>query len=360
MSENRIHALDTAKAIGITLVFYGHLVEQVAITDPGNTAAIAQQRFNYSFHVPLFFFLAGCFWKRRGDSFTAELARLARRRLLPVFTFGVMLLPIWPAYQYFTTGAIDRHDLFWRVLDYFHGEPRLNWITWFLVCLFTAEVYAWIVMGAKPTAKRALIAAAVSMAFGIAAARSPMAVDRIFGIHYNAWFIHEAFVALGFYLAGFAAAGRVRGLLAAPLGVRLAAMVLMLVVTVACAELNRPTTDFVVKMTISSHGQPALFVLAAMAGTAAAMLAASLLPDVKAFAFVGRNTLYLLGLNGAFLHFINPLVVERFPASSDPVGLTVYCLLGTIMSLALCAPLCDLFDRYLPHLFGGSRKPLAA
>ena len=57
----RVEYLDRAKALGMVLVYYGHFTEQLARNHYG--AALLQMKFIYSFHMPLFFFVAGIFWK---------------------------------------------------------------------------------------------------------------------------------------------------------------------------------------------------------------------------------------------------------------------------------------------------------
>jgi len=56
----RIDYLDTAKAIGMYLVYYGHFIEKLYYA--GSIAAFSELKLIYSFHIPLFFFLAGIFW----------------------------------------------------------------------------------------------------------------------------------------------------------------------------------------------------------------------------------------------------------------------------------------------------------
>ena len=49
--KNRISYFDIAKGIGIILVMFAHV-----------TLPITLEKFIYSFHVPLFFFLSGYFF----------------------------------------------------------------------------------------------------------------------------------------------------------------------------------------------------------------------------------------------------------------------------------------------------------
>lgn len=55
--ETRILFIDMARFLGISLVLYGHFVERLMYLE--NRTAAAQYKFIYSFHMVLFFVLAG-------------------------------------------------------------------------------------------------------------------------------------------------------------------------------------------------------------------------------------------------------------------------------------------------------------
>ena len=56
-ADGRIDYIDTARFLGIFLVYHGHVVERMMYL--GNVAAAHQYKFIYSFHMPLFFVLSG-------------------------------------------------------------------------------------------------------------------------------------------------------------------------------------------------------------------------------------------------------------------------------------------------------------
>ncbi len=98
-SRPRIEWLDTAKACGMFLVFYGHFVERVY--DQGNQTALAQQKLIYAFHMPLFVVLAGFLARSASDlpPLGAFLKRQAASRLLPVVFFSVLLMPLFSLFN---------------------------------------------------------------------------------------------------------------------------------------------------------------------------------------------------------------------------------------------------------------------
>ena len=88
MEKNRIEWVDTVKAIGMFLVFYGHYVEQLFLLEGENGMAMMQYKFIYSFHMPLFFMLSGFFAKRQNDT-VRYIKVLISRRIVPVFSFAI-------------------------------------------------------------------------------------------------------------------------------------------------------------------------------------------------------------------------------------------------------------------------------
>ena len=190
--------VDNAKAMGMFLVYYGHIVE--GLYRAGNTSAFVHFKLIYAFHIPLFFLMARFFAKIQWPT-PERFRRLALRRILPVLTFGAMLLPMWLLHYYH---SLEWGNFVWQCLDYFHGAPELNLITWFLVCLFSCEVLASVCLPLLKERLRVVFFAVICLVGGLLVCQHMLGIVRIFGISKNTWFIHEAFVALGFYSLGYA------------------------------------------------------------------------------------------------------------------------------------------------------------
>ena len=79
--SDRDYRMDNIRCILIYLVIVGHLLE----TFQGNTATLLLYRFIYSFHMPAFLFITGCFARSRPEEFL-------RRRLFPYVLFQVLYL----------------------------------------------------------------------------------------------------------------------------------------------------------------------------------------------------------------------------------------------------------------------------
>ena len=92
--RQRITWLDSLRAWGIFLLFYGHLVESVHRM--GHETALSQQKLIYSFHMPLFIVISGYLAKTAMPPLVPFLKKQAATRLLPVVFFSVFMMPLAP------------------------------------------------------------------------------------------------------------------------------------------------------------------------------------------------------------------------------------------------------------------------
>jgi fucose 4-O-acetylase-like acetyltransferase len=87
--NNRIEFLDTAKAIGMLLVFQGHLIFRYI--QKGIGSFDLQMSLIYSFHMPFFFFISGFFFKSSDElHLLSAIKRLISKRIVPVIFFNVI------------------------------------------------------------------------------------------------------------------------------------------------------------------------------------------------------------------------------------------------------------------------------
>lgn len=131
MDDTRIGAIDIAKGIGIILVIIGHALYS------DNTIRI----FVYTFHMPLFFILAGMVMKspERNQSIFENF--LAERKLIRAYCFYSVLFIIFDvAVRFFIQKEIGPGGLFWDFYQtvVFYG---IN-VLWFLTTLALAKVLA--------------------------------------------------------------------------------------------------------------------------------------------------------------------------------------------------------------------------
>jgi fucose 4-O-acetylase-like acetyltransferase len=352
--SNRLDWVDNAKTVGILLVFYGHLAE--IVYGAGVQVAFYPFKFIYTFHVPFFFFIAGFFWRPATDPWE-HIKKLAFKRIIPVFTFGILLLPFWLLREWQQSGTIHWFNLGWKTLGYFHGTPNLNWITWFLVCLFSCELLAMVILPKIRTPLFSFLLGIIVLISGLIACQHLPVVVRIFGILQNTWYIHEAVVALGFYTLGYALFNPIKSLLQRrptviyPIGLFALGMLWFTYLS------NAPTPNFVPLLALSLHGETMPFIIAALTGILFTLCLAIAIPTFSIVTWIGQNTLILIGLNGLFFHFLNPFLITQWLPNNTLLSVHLYCTLGTFASLIVCIPLIKIINRYIPRWVGDTASP---
>lgn len=155
--------LDVAKALGIMFVVLGHVVGAGAHLARGETASCLSQfrMYLYSFHMPLFFFLAGVTFKNNRP-FEAFISDKAYRLLIPYFFFGILSALIYQGSGQTLAlmghlsvtgyGGLSVPSFAGQMLSLLHagGWPeglgfKSNSVLWFLPCLFVMQtVFYWV------------------------------------------------------------------------------------------------------------------------------------------------------------------------------------------------------------------------
>jgi len=342
----RYHWVDIVKAIGIFLVYYGHVLQH---TQHLSTAAVFfQYKLIYAFHMPLFFFVSGFFFKRTQNSTVTEIGVLFQKRIIPALLFGGMSLLIWPIYLYFKFGAIDYQFIIMNTLSFLQGIPRLNPTIWFLVCLFTTEIWAVLCLPKVKTVLQGILLASIFMLFGHSLRLRP---DIPLILPKNFWYIHESFLAFGLYTMGYSSFIWLNKLIKLNPIIRILLATLFGWITIWSANLNSPPADFVVTMKISEHGNFYFFV-SAFSGILLVILLGSLLPQVRWLRYIGKNTLVLLGTNGLFVSFFNSHIVRWLGHYNSTAWVIFDSLWISLLTIGLSIPIIEILNKWVPQLLG--------
>ena len=342
----RISYLDTAKALGMYLVYYGHFIQKLYYA--GSISIFPELKLIYSFHVPLFFFLACIFWKPASMPFGLIFVNKFKTRIMPTLFFGIIAIPWFLFLDKFSVAAV-----LVKAKAYLLGQPELNWVTWFLVCLFTLELIIDVISKITPVTSKpkALTFVGLFFVIGWLLASNADQIALHTGIPKNFWFINEAFTAGGFYLLGYWA----KDLLLKPthrvldgLGALVSGFFLL-----ATYNLNDGSFSHehaIVLMNASSHGNYLLFVITALFGIAFIIFA------TRCFAlnfflvdFIGKNTLTYLGLNGLCLFFIDVKVIYKIGyIPTEPLYINLYALIYVTTIMLLFIPVTWIIKKVVP------------
>lgn len=361
-APERIQFIDVARFGAMALVFYGHFIERIMYLK--NPTAAAQYKFIYSFHMVLFFVLAG-YVAKESDLFLG-LGRFLKHRLLSrllPFVFFTILFMVAAAFipgDFLKLKLPTVQGYIDGLVNTVFGIPMFCVPSWFLMIIFTVELVHYTVFRFLKSNTAVVVAIIGFYAGGYLFnwhfdIFNPMK-GRVIG--WNYLFIHEAIFMYAFYLMGVYM--RRKAFLQgqrSPMVTVLAAVAMFLIVLFTY-RLNSGHFSFTpfdaVVILFSSHGHVLWFLLTAVAGSLMILFIARAVPAWSPITWMGSNTLILMCLNGIFYHFINPptakWVVEHL-SGSPPIILAVGCIV-TAFSLVLCMPLIYLLNRWIPQLVG--------
>jgi len=130
MEKQRIAWVDVLKYFGIFLIYIGHFGE----------AAGRTYHFVWAFHVPLFFFIAGCMESlNRETSILLNIKRKFVALMIPFYFFSLVSLAV-----YTIQNNLSLNDLKPHIIALLMGNVRNAFIVfqlWFLSCLFVTHVF---------------------------------------------------------------------------------------------------------------------------------------------------------------------------------------------------------------------------
>jgi fucose 4-O-acetylase-like acetyltransferase len=374
--DSRIPWVDVAKGIGIALVFYGHFVQQ--FLGWGVTSAADQMRWIYSFHMPFFFLLVGYVYKDRGLPFEQFLKRQFFTRLVPAWVFNILAMFVWVGTEY-AAGAsgwvhrfgwlgVMRHCADETLAVVVLGRPSWNVLTWFLICLFTAEFWHFILHGWLRRSRYLLLSILCVGAVVVLLDVYADAVHTVVGARRHWWLATSSVAALWFYQVGILLrrlGWLERGNSKLQLCLAAAAFLAVSLLTFNRNEALKEHSVPVVLMVEAYYGNIGWFLVGSLAGTGFVIYISRLLSASRELRYVGGITLALMCLDGILLESVNPalasLIIKVTPA--PPVLLfTGICVVGTVLSLLVCLPVNALLEAYVPFTLGhrGRRRAQAS
>lgn len=340
-TKKRIELIDLAKALTIFLVILGH------------TASIEEAplyaRIIYTFHMPLFFFLAGLSikpaairgWKDCGTFLKKNVQAI----VVPFLIWGLIYAPFsFQNIPYLLYAS-------WASL----GKMGTLTSLWYLAALFLARLMVQAILNllCRKEWKHPEIPIGLSAI--------PMFLVGFLLPHLETgyfWCLDIAFVASGFILAGIALRKPLLILAQQKVLVLIAVFIVSLGV-LFCGTVLRGDALVFSLMCDSQYGNIFFFMLNSVAGSMALLGLCMLLirvarEGVRPFAitpitYLGKQTMGIFLLHKNLLQMlIMPWLLGLLPkAPLFPVA-----LLGSLITLAICIVLCFIIERFVPQLLG--------
>jgi fucose 4-O-acetylase-like acetyltransferase len=315
----RNQTIDIVRGAAMLLVVYGHSLE--VFSSGFGPAAYEAHRMIYSFHMPAFYFVSGMAARNiKSDNLRKTLSSALALVIMADITH-LIVAPLYAARSHFEglPANLIAQRVFYPILA---GYGFILVLNWFLVSLAFGKVLAWIYLRGGSFLKVSIWIASIFIY--LFADRFEF---RFFEI--QTWTVAFAFILLGNEAIRFDSFLRAIS--------RRSRFALMLI---TCAgffysyrlnggcpfnplrtcNVDTQYREFGVEVIYGHLGFIPLFILSALLGIAMLVFFALTIeksPVAAAIAWIGRNTLALMILNGFARAFILPLLVWFFPAFSS-------------------------------------------
>ena len=358
----RIWIIDVARFYAMALVFYGHFIERFMLLK--NPAGAIQYKFIYSFHMVVFFVLAGYVVKESDIEFPfgRYLKHRIISRLLPFifFTAIFMVLPVFFPGEFYGMKLPSVQGYMKGLLNTLFGIPAFCVPSWFILMLFSVELVHYGAFRFLRSNSKILVGAVLFYVVGYWLNLKLDIFNPLKGrvIGWNYLFIHEAITMYAFYLLGIYLRRRKFLMEKVSLKILVPGAIITFLIVLFTYKLNTGPFNFnyydAVVIIFASHGNFFWFPVSAIAGSFLILFLAKITPSQKTVVWMGQNTLMLMCLNGIFYHYINGRVAKWVLDTLPGSGLTVFwvgCLM-TAASLGLCIPLIYIFNKFVPQLVG--------
>ena len=353
----RTNWIDVSKGIGILLVYYGHMLERLA--DLHLESSYSQWVYLYSFHMPAFFILSGYVHTKVISNRITFLQNKLIRIIIPILFFNILFWVLWLIINDKNFDVVTISYYFQRLLDtLYSGNRSYSVLTWFLYCILGVYVLHAIFGNYLRNKKLLVVAIFVFGLFGYWLT-SPYVGSLDVSKVLQLWYFDEAFVAYAFFLVGQLMSSVEKDYTKF---LNKKVYFVIALVGIAILYLTVPLNDGpfrwskqAVIMAVRSHGD-LIFYISAIAGSVAFIYLVRLLNTNFILERIGRNSIPYLALNSAFHAWINMLIVKEvytyvgFPQNHVSTFLIVGLI--TIGSIAVMAPIVELFSRYIPKLTG--------
>ena len=357
--------IDVAKGVGILLVVMGHALELHLGDGAGgargaafSSSAFTVWKFIYSFHMPLFFVLAGLATGRLSGTRPDRAAAGALSLVLVATALQLVFAPLrlalaLPSEASMATLTDIVRAVVWPALKL---ECYAIVVVWFLPCLALVRLASWRIANATPAAAAAWIAA-----LGLACL-----TEQHLGVGYlqlRSIIVAAAFFAVGQCLGDLRLDRLPRRTHATVFGAALLIALLTFDANHGCAfSIARACPgprygEFAVLMVSGAFGFFPLFAVSALAGSIAVLSAGLLLEGrARLLGFIGQRSIDVLIVNGVVLTFVQPLLAPHVAGFAPPL----VALPLTALQVAVAVALHPILNALLSSCRGAATRLLAA
>lgn len=345
-NQTRIHWIDLARFIGIFAIIFGHTIQGGALN-----------KYVYSFHVSLFFFLQGAaaYISYKPVPFKQFSAKKAYSLLVPYAVFGlVSTLAIIIAMQIFPDTISQKLGFdspLVLVIEFLLGRCPANRPLWFLPATFLLSLMCYRTLHRIKTVRRtdvkltcAFILVGVAMLFFVLNEKLLHAADLFFKAESAVYGIVFFVTACLLYDLGiFEKLENLSLKQRLPLAIALVALGATLGILNGKAEYSA-----------NYFGNVFVFYISAFSSILGIILVCMSLPQIEPLEYIGRHTLVLLVLHKfpvlAFQYFV-PFVKDKLSENSTFFGILV-----TFAVIGICLAAELVIDKICPLALGKRKE----
>ena len=328
-TNKRIAWLDQLKGFGIILMIYGH-----------NFPVL--EEYIYSFHMPLFFIIAGIFHPK--NITVSTIKKRVRQILLPYFLWSFILFGFWLFIgRKFGESANLDLSITKNFIGIFFAQGDINYMNWGIPMWFLPTIFlTFLLFGLILKIKNKFLQYSVlvtSIVFGFLIAN--------FSKMYLLWSLDVALVSLFFYSFGFYA----KDIIKSNKKKSVLSLLILGVIHLAVSLFLLQKID----MYRSTYGNEILFLLNSLVGF---LFWGSLFKKfllLKFLVFLGKNTIPILALQARALSFIKLFLFLI-------LGLSIFeftefeKVILTLGQLIILFPILIFINKYIPILNGKNKK----
>lgn len=364
----RLGYIDAAKGIGIFLVFYGHLIEfffkDTAATGGFGEAAnsmASQWNFIYSFHMPLFFALAGAVHRPWSKTLGQLLIRQLVTRYGPALFYGSLSMGLYFVLMVVQEGQLPsiKQAVIDLMTSIIQGQvlPQIV-VTWFFFCLSSIELLSYCLerLSKHPFAKWAnpitILWVAVLVCTMIGIALHQVAIQ-------NYHYIVTGLICLPFFYFGKLIKASKIEMRSLPFKVTagLVAFAALLAVHGNPHWVDSQTvSEQTVLLVDNQIADFSKFYLSGIAGILFIVVISTFLSDNAVVCRIGENSLHLFCLNGIILVFANAAIVVFLQQAIDisliiPSVITATAIGVTSLQIALAEGISRAIGPFYGYLY---------
>lgn len=331
--KSRIAWIDVAKGIGMILVMFAHVSLPVEL-----------EKYIYSFHVPLFFFLSGyCLSVKKYNNFIGFLSAKCKSLLIPYMIFSIFNYTFYLLFNQYANNVADNPII--PLLGIFIGIRGAGWgiataALWFIQALFICEIIMYFLIGfTKGNIRNFSIAIFIFSIIGYI-------YNTFIGIRLI-WSIDVALVAIAFIGFGYIAKNsnmidKIDNYLY---------LIILMIINITIGLMNTK-----INMYWGRYGNHFMFYIAAISGLLTVIIISKKIDCSKILEFVGQNTFIYLGIHQYVIFSVLNRVISKVFSNSNDLTLIFIAFFYVIFTLIVLYPVIKFLNRYCPFIIGKKRN----